>query len=153
LCLIVDTNVAHLVLTRADDPDFGPAHSALFDNRAPRQKIAYGGKLAEEYAKDKGVLDAVRVLARRGRAWREDDAKVDRETIAVRPECRSDDPHIIGLARISGVRLLCTKDRDLIADFKNTSVLPRPQGKVYTQNRNQHLLAEECPCKRCKRSR
>lgn len=153
MCLIVDTNVAHLVLTRADDPDFGPVHSALFDNRAPRQKITYGGKLAEEYARDRGVLSAVRVLARRGRAWREDDAEVDRKTDVVRSRCQSNDPHIIGLAHISGVRLLCTRDHSLIADFRNKDLLDKPRGKAYTQSGNQHLLAEDCPCRRCRRSR
>lgn len=150
MCLIVDTNVAHLVLTRDDDPDFGPVHSALFDNRAPRQKITYGGKLAEEYARDKGILSAVRVLTRRGRAHREDPAEVDAETERVKPDCKSDDPHIISLACVSGVRLLCTRDRDLITDFITKALVDNPRGKVYTQKRNQHLLAEKCPCRHCK---
>lgn len=150
MCLIVDTNVAHLVFTRDDDPDFGPVHSALFDNRAPRQKITYGGKLAEEYAKDKGVLSAIRVLARRGRAWREDDAEVDRETDVVRSGCQSNDPHIIGLARVSGVRLLCTRDQGLMGDFKNRQLPGSPRGRAYTQKGNEDLFAERCPCKRCR---
>ncbi|MCE2463042.1 MAG: hypothetical protein J4F46_03880 [Dehalococcoidia bacterium] len=45
---------------------------------------------------------------------------MDDETRAVLADgvCRSDDPHVIALARISGTRLLYTNDNDLEGDFR-----------------------------------
>ena len=44
---------------------------------------------------------------------------------------RSDDPHIIALAQVSGARLLYTKDEDLRQDFKDKKFLDNPRGKIY----------------------
>ena len=44
---------------------------------------------------------------------------------------RSDDPHVIALAQVSGARLLYTKDEDLRQDFKNKEILDNPRGKIY----------------------
>ena len=43
----------------------------------------------------------------------------------------SDDPHVLGLALVSGARLLYTNDLNLQKDFKNPALI-RPRGKVYT---------------------
>ena len=150
MCLIIDTNVAPLALCDPAHPEFEPVHRSLFGAGRPEQNLVYGGALASEYDKSGRISHAVEELRRAGRAWREDDADVDRETEVVRSGCQSNDPHIIGLARVSGVRLLCTRDHSLMADFKDTGLVPKPQGKVYTQKGNQHLLAEECRCKRCR---
>ena len=45
--------------------------------------------------------------------------------------CRSDDPHVLALARVSGARLLFANDGRLIQDFQNNDILRRPPGKVY----------------------
>lgn len=52
---------------------------------------------------------------------------------------KSDDPHILALALVSGVRLLCSRDTALHADFKNPRIL-RPAGSVYQNRRHRHLL-------------
>lgn len=56
-------------------------------------------------------------------------------------QLRSNDPHILALARASGARLLYTADKDLIADFKNPRIVSRPRGKVYSGAANARLLA------------
>ncbi len=43
---------------------------------------------------------------------------------------KSDDPHVLALAKVSGARLLYTNDKDLKDDFKNLGVL-KPKGKIY----------------------
>ncbi|MCY4213526.1 MAG: PIN domain-containing protein [Gammaproteobacteria bacterium] len=49
-------------------------------------------------------------------------------------ECRSNDAHIIALARISGARLLYSNDRDLTDDFRDRGLVPNPRGRVYSTN-------------------
>ena len=62
------------------------------------------------------------------------DEEVDSETDALREMdvCRSDDEHILALARVGGVRLLFTNDADLQADFNDSAIINHPRGKIYT---------------------
>ena len=53
---------------------------------------------------------------------------------------KSDDPHILALAKAAGARLLYTNDRDLMKDFKNRLILNKPKGKVYSRKSNADLL-------------
>ena len=55
-------------------------------------------------------------------------------------EITSDDPHVLALARVSGARLLYTKDNALIRDFKDKKFIDQPRGKVYTRKTNEDLL-------------
>jgi len=68
---------------------------------------------------------------------------------------RSNDPHIIALARASGALVLCTCDGDLKNDFLNRELLPRVNGKrraVYpfrsTGRQPNFLRSRECPRQR-----
>lgn len=45
--------------------------------------------------------------------------------------CKSNDIHIIALAKASGVRLLYTKDKRLRDDFGNREIVNKPRGQVY----------------------
>ena len=45
---------------------------------------------------------------------------------------KSNDPHILALAIVSGVRLLYTNDRLLHGDFGNKRLIDNPRGKVYS---------------------
>ena len=65
-----------------------------------------------------------------GRARILDDNEVNAATRAVLADgvCRSDDPHVIALAKISGTRLLYTNDNGLEGDFKKLI----PKGIVLT---------------------
>ena len=58
-----------------------------------------------------------------------------------RRDRRSDDPHVLALARVSGVRLLYRADKDLIADFKDKRFIDNPRGRVYSSAANASLLA------------
>ena len=50
--------------------------------------------------------------------------------------CKSNDPHVLALALVSGARLLYTNDAALIDDFGNPEIVAKPRGKVYTTARN-----------------
>lgn len=146
MCLIVDTNVAHKVLLQIDDPDFKDVHARLFAIKQPKAALVYGGRLAREYAGNDSVRRVVLALERNGAAIRVSDESVERETAWAIASglCRSDDSHILGLARASDVRLLCSHDRDLHADFTNRELLSNPRGKVYQTRRHRPLLREFC---------
>ena len=53
---------------------------------------------------------------------------------------KSDDVHILALAKASGARLLYTGDKSLIQDFKNRKIINNPSGKIYSDHRNRNLL-------------
>jgi hypothetical protein len=152
MCLIVDTNVAHRALCDPTDPEFEPVYRSLFGEGRPQQNLVYGGGLAAEYGRSGRISRAVEELLRAGRAWREDDGAVNAETRLAAQHCKSNDPHVIALARVSGVRLLCTHDTNsgLMVDFKSKRLVDKPRGRIYTRQKNSDLLSAKCPCRRCK---
>ena len=68
-----------------------------------------------------------------GTIVREDAEKVEARAreVETKEGMESDDPHVLGLALVSGARLLYTNDLKLQQDFKNPALI-RPRGKVYT---------------------
>src|SRR5947207_10326466 len=116
MCLvIVDVNVAPRVLLTPSDPDYKNLHRALFGKQRPNAVLAYGGSLTEEYARHDGLRRILVELDRAARARSVPDAIVNAEAnaIARSGQAVSDDSHILGLARVSGARVLCSKDKDL----------------------------------------
>ena len=60
--------------------------------------------------------------------------EVDKKTeqIEIESTAKSDDPHVIALAFVSGARLLYSNDRNLMDDFRNQKFIDDPPGKVYS---------------------
>jgi hypothetical protein len=83
-------------------------------------------------------------LDKAGRAVRIPDADVDAEQKRLEAvgKYKSDDPHILALARVSRVRLLCSNDHLLCADFKNKKLIDKPRGKIYWDIRSKHILGD-----------
>jgi hypothetical protein len=148
MCLIVDANVASLVLVAEDDPNFGFVHECLFDTKKLRAKLVYGGErlLGEYRAAHGSLLDIVEELDRRGRTKQIPGDVVEQEIAAIVALglCRSNDHHIIALARTSVGRLVCSRDVDLHADFTNKKLIDRPRGKVYQGPEHKSLVAKLC---------
>ena len=142
MCLIVDANVAAQTFTPAPAPDFQPVWDALSRRQAT---AVFGGKLAQEYYQLRKHLRIIRELERSGRLRRISDAKVNQVTtqLVESNTCVSDDEHIIALARVSGVRLLCSHDRALHIDFTNPHVL-KPPGRVFQNPKHSHLIRKYC---------
>lgn len=142
MCLIVDANVAAQTFASVPAPDFRPVWDALTCRQAT---AVFGGKLAKEYYELKKHLRIIRELERSGRLRRISDEKVNQVTneLVHSAACVSDDEHIIALAQVSGVRLLCSHDQDLHADFTNPKLL-RPPGRVYQNPRHAHLIRRYC---------
>jgi hypothetical protein len=148
MCLIVDMNIAHRVLKRRDDPDFGPVSEALFVRRKNKARLVYGGRLTREYRKDLEVSRILLQLDRAGAARTVSDRVVDEEEdrLTKAGVCLSDDPHVVALAQVAGVRLLCSHDMNLHADFTNKELLDKPRGKVYQTRKHAPLIRKYCKC-------
>lgn len=142
MCLIVDANLVSAVFATPPMDEMNPVREALLAKRA---RAVYGGKLAREYAKLKRLAKFLAELDRQGILRLYPAAEVDaaEEKVISEGLCASDDPHVIGLARVSGTRLLCSHDVDLHADFTNPAIL-RPAGSVYQTQAHKHLIAQHC---------
>ncbi len=139
MCIIVDTNKLGDLLADPASEDSGPIRDWL--NRG-KGSIVYStdGRFAKEI---RGRARAkLAVYEQAGRATKIPGSRFadDERNLKTRANLRSDDPHVLALARAAGVRLLYTADRDLISDFTDRRVIDRPRGKVYSGARNAALL-------------
>lgn len=152
MCLIVDVNVAHKVLWKQNDPngDFNPVRQGLLPGPQAYITLVYGGKLADEYARHRDLLELLLQLNRAGRARRIPKSQIQAEELCVQNLglCQSNDYHIIALARVGHVRLLCSDDKALHNDFKNKQLLNNPRGKVYQCAKHESLLRRLCRSRR-----
>lgn len=147
MCLIIDINIFHKVLKT--DPEFKPICTRL---KRSTIELAYGGKLAEEYFKDNDIKRYLVKLDQAGVAKKYNKKDVNDETAHVKAmkSCVSDDEHIIALARISGARILCSRDTALQKDFQNKKLIDNPRGSIYKRANHEHLLEK---CSKCLRNR
>ena len=139
MCIIVDANKMGAFLADPPGKDAAPVRRWI-DTGSGSVVYSTAGKFADEIRGH-----ARQRLLRYSQAGK---AKfVPEESIRRRPEypggadqIRSDDPHVLALARATGVRLLYTGDADLIADFKDKAILDKPRGKIYSGAANAKLL-------------
>ena len=69
----------------------------------------------------------------RDEAVRDETERLERDKASrLEGACRSNDTHVIALARVGGARLLFTNDGELQKDFRNSGLIRDPRGKVYT---------------------
>ena len=138
MCAIVDANVGHEV--------FGPNQSEagefmlrwLERGGGP---LVVGGELLKELGRNGRFVGWLRNAQRRGLARRVSDDEVDAETETLRSQsvCRSNDEHILALARLSGARLLFTNDNALQDDFRDRQIVPGTRGRVYTTGQSRRV--------------
>ena len=57
---------------------------------------------------------------------------------------KSDDPHILALVMNSDVRVVCTRDVNLIKDLKNPNFVAAPRCKVYARSKSKSVLNGCC---------
>ena len=116
MCAIVDANAANEVFGDA----FSPAGRAFFEwiNKGRGQLVADGKLLAEleKLTKFKEWSQKARLS---GILRTENTVEVNARTSQIGNSgmCRSDDPHVIALAQVSGARLLYTNDKPLHRDL------------------------------------
>ena len=139
MCIIVDTNKLGAFLADPADEDSRPIRKWL-DRGAGSIVYSTGGKFAQEIqGRVKARLTGY-VRAGRAKLIPESRFADDERALKNRADLRSDDPHVLALARAAGVRLLYMADGDLISDFKDKRFIDQPRGKVYSGAHNAKLL-------------
>ena len=132
MCAIVDNNVRHEVFGAA--PTEAGQYFLDWLERGDGM-LALGGRLLRDELSGYQNFNAWLVQALlAGQARRVNDGEVDAATeeLKRRGICRSDDEHILALARVSGARLLFTNDRALQRDFRDREIIGGIRGRVYT---------------------
>ena len=140
MCAIVDTNVYHEVFSTGSQSNAGKYFYDWLMRRNGGTFVSGGEHLRELNR----IADFKRVFAERlqaGRARRIPDDLVDTETETVRSEGlhRSNDEHVLALARVSGARLLFTNDDDLQDDFRDRQIVSGTRGLVYTTGQSKDV--------------
>lgn len=147
MCAIVDTNVSHEVF----GSDRSPRGQLLYDwlTRRRTGKLVVGGQLRRELLENCRIRTWLQQALVAGRAKAVCDSQVDTmaESLRTGKDCKSDDEHVIALARISGARLLFTDDHNLERDFKNRKLVSGPGGKIYKSTDHKRLLTQRDLCK------
>ena len=147
MCLIIDANRGG-DFANLQDPYLLPLLSWVRKGG----KIVSGGKLELELSKIGIMREMMLEWSRRGNLVRIPSASVQSEIDALCP-IKSDDPHVVALARLSGARLIVTEDKKLIADLKNSSVVGFRR-KIYKKdgskpenirNHRRMLAGLDCP--------
>jgi len=142
VCLIIDANVVHRIFPSPSE-DHRPIRDALANRAAT---LVYGGELKREYSRINWFRPFLRRLDQTGAAKIVPDSEVDAksEALQVAGGYLSDDPHILALALITKVRLLCSEDNNLTMDFTNRDIINTPRGNVYRRAKHAHLIRKHC---------
>ena len=145
MCIIVDANRIGGLLGDPPDADAAPVRDWIESGKG---RIVYstGGQFANEIGgKAKLKLQAYVQAGNAKLVPHRDFAEIEQRLRSDR-RLRSDDPHVIALARASGARLLFSGDRNLIQDFTSPQIINKPRGKVYSGAGNAGLLnRSRCP--------
>ena len=131
MCAIVDTNVAGEVFG-SDRTEAGQKFFEWINTGHGR--LAIGGGLRDELNCNSAFVTWAKRAANYGRLIEANDSAVGKRTAQILAEQKhkSDDPHVLALAQISGARLLYSNDGDLQKDFRTRRFLNNPRGSVYT---------------------
>lgn len=131
MCAIIDANVAGEVFG-SKRTEAGEKFFDWIDEGSGR--LICGGKLLKELeGSSPGFREWVIAASQFGKIKNINEEEVKRETTQIQKESiRSDDPHILALAQISGARLLYSNDKDLHKDFKNKDL-----GSIYSTLRSE----------------
>lgn len=129
---ILDTNVVPEVFGR-NRPEAGKKFFDWINEGAG--KLVVGGKLLEELERTPArewIWIRQGILSTSVRMENEVKVKAYTKKLQNKGGFKSDDPHILALAQVSGARLLYSNDSDLHKDFKNSELINRPGGRVYS---------------------
>ena len=146
MCVIIDASVASQVFAENRGSDYLPLWKWIEQGDGI---IVYGGYLHEELSKVNRAKRYLKALSDAGKAHKMPKDGVDQEEKRVRKmqtPRKSDDPHVLALARLSRARVLCSSDKNLHADFKNLAILPKPRGQIYQNAQHKKVLKHTEGC-------
>lgn len=142
MCMIVDTDRMGDFLAVPETPDAAPIHRWLrrgWGNLA----LSMGGAFASELFR--ATKQRLLAYSQAGQARIFPGERVADEAHRLQSEgnVRSNDTHVLALARVSGARLLYTGDTALMADFKDGEIIREPRGRIYSGAKNEGLLTRD----------
>ena len=132
MCAILDNNVRHEVFGN-NPSEAGKYFLDWLEQRGGT--LVVGGKLLrDELGRYEHFMKWLPQALLAGTVKRIADSPVDTATERLIRQriCRSDDEHVLGLAQVSGARLLFTNDRALQQDFANRAIIGGTRGRIYT---------------------
>ena len=129
-------------LAEPPNEDSAPIHQWL-NRQSNRGKIIYStsGHFAQEVSGTKGTKLAAYVRSGKAQLIPANRFADDERALRAGGDMRSNDPHVLALARASGARLLYAGDKKLMDDFKDKRFIDQPRGQVYSRATNAGLLA------------
>ena len=136
MCVILDANVVGEVFGPSRRSEAGEGFFEWINTGKGR--LVAGGKLFQELCDSQKFQNWWKEALLAGRVRRVDDGKVDDRTKELKGQdlCQSNDEHVVALAQVSGARLLYSNDQALHQDFRNTNLLAKPSGKIYSTNQS-----------------
>ncbi|MFN0147596.1 MAG: hypothetical protein ACKVT1_13870 [Dehalococcoidia bacterium] len=140
----MDANQRDAFFGQPPKPEYVPAVAWITQRRG---RLVYGGRLRVELAKKQGAARILAEWVKSGLAVEYSDEVVQaEEQTVIAIGIRSDDEHVLALARLSGARLIATEDEDLIADTTDKRLLDKPRGRIYQRAEHEHLLNHSRSC-------
>ena len=141
MCIIVDANKLGQFLADPPNDDSAPIHDWL-NRRRGSGILVYStdGRFKEEIGGKARIKLADYARSGKAKLIPAERFAADEQALRADGNLRSNDAHVLALARASGARLLYTGDGDLMDDFKDRRFIDRPRGKVYSRAANAKLL-------------
>ncbi len=137
MCVILDAS--------ARDNVFGKERTAagkqFFDWLETRRALlVIGGKLTDELASSRAFEKWAETAVSDGRVrvFRQSEVDTETRTLSEDWSGKSNDQHVIALARISGARILYANDGSLCDDFKDPTLVSGGRGRIYPVGESQN---------------
>ncbi len=151
MCIIIDNCERHKFLNPGRHPEAGPVIDWI-DNRNGAFAVG-GSKYLAEWCPTPRLLFLMKEYFTSGRArvFPKDAVDSEQRSLDSKGACKSNDSHIIALARVSGARVLWSSDQrsGLHEDFRDPSLVNQPRGSVYQSADHRHLLSHSQSCGSC----
>ena len=154
MCVIIDASCFGEVFGFPCHSKYRPVIDWISLPRGDGRVVYGGGKFAREIERSAAAKRWFAEMFRAGRAIRIPESIVDEEEARIRETelCESDDEHIVALARLSGSRVVCTEDRALWDDLRNSNLV-RPRARLYRSAEHARLLRHNNICRSARRRR
>ena len=139
MCLIVDASVVNELVANKTKRS-----KVFLEFQSKRRiRIATCSDLKKEHKGNTAVIDFFRRIKQNNLLDDIDDEQIDAEKdlVAKAAQPKSNDLHVLALARISGARVIATDDRALQEDIGNKKLLDAPRGKVFSNENQRHLFS------------
>jgi hypothetical protein len=145
MCVIIDNDLAHGVFAYPCREEFTPLMQWVETGDG---RIVHGGKLTRELCRSEKIRRFLMELGRQGKALVINHPDQASEEVRLEQSglCESNDFHVLALAILARVRLLCSGDQSLHTDFRNSRIINNPRGHVYQNASHSHLLEHTDGC-------